>query len=68
MVVEHNEDDRLPGELLVDNHLAALIGDLIALVFARIPDTSSAEHKAVMVALLDIHRQLRERGGALRLQ
>jgi hypothetical protein len=69
MVVERDEtDELLPGERLVDDHLAALIGELITVVFERIPDTSSAEHRAVMTAVLDLHRQLRERGGARRLQ
>jgi hypothetical protein len=51
----------LPGERLVDDHLAAPIGELIAIVFDRLPDTSSAEHRGVMTALLDLHRQLRAR-------
>ena len=46
----------------------ALIGELIAIVFERFPDTSSAEHRAVMTAVLDLYRQLRERGGARWLQ
>jgi hypothetical protein len=67
-VIEHNEDELLPGELVGDHHLAALIGELFALVFERFPDTSSAEHRGLMTAVLDLHRQLRERGGARRLQ
>jgi hypothetical protein len=68
MVVERDEvDEPLPGELVGD-HLAALIGELIVIVFERLPDTSSAEHRGVMTAVLDLHRQLRERGGARRLQ
>ena len=68
-MIERDEvDEPLPGERLVDDHLTALIGELITIVFARIPDTSSAEHRGVMTAVLDLHRQLRERGGAQRLQ
>ena len=67
MIGRDEVDELLPGELVGD-HLATLIGELIALVFERLPDVSSAEHKAVMTAVLDIHRQLRERGGARRLQ
>jgi hypothetical protein len=68
MAIEHNEtDELLPGELLVDDALTVAINSLIAIVFERLPDTSSAEHKAVMVGLLDLHRQLRERGGTRRL-
>jgi hypothetical protein len=62
MVTERDvESDELPGERLVDDHLAALIAELIAIVFERIPDTSSAEHRGVMTAVLDLHRQLRAR-------
>jgi hypothetical protein len=68
MVIEHSEDEPLLGERLADDHLAALIGELIAIVFERYPDVSGAEHKSLMVGLLDLHRQLRERGGARRLQ
>jgi hypothetical protein len=69
LATERDEiDEPLPGERLVDDHLTALIGELIAVVFARFPDVSGAEHKAMMVALLDLHRQLRERGGVRRLQ
>jgi hypothetical protein len=62
----HEPDEALPGERLVDAHLAALIGELMQLVFQRYPDVSGAEHKSLMVGLLDLHRQLRERGGARR--
>jgi hypothetical protein len=69
MVVEPDEtDELLPGELLVDDALTVAINSLIAIVFERLPDPSSAEHKAVMVAVLNIHRQLRERGRVLRPQ
>jgi hypothetical protein len=43
MVVERDEvDGPLPGERLVDDHLAALIGELIAIVFDRLPDQKEA--------------------------
>jgi hypothetical protein len=68
-MIERDEvDESLPGERLVDDALTVAINSLIAIVFERLPDVSGAEHKAVMVALLDLHRQLRERGGARRLQ
>jgi hypothetical protein len=69
-VIERDEtDEPLPGELVgSDHHLASLISELIGLVFERLPDTSSAEHRGVMTAVLDLHRHLRERGGVRRLQ
>jgi hypothetical protein len=59
MVVECDTDEPLPGERLVDDALSTAINSLIAIVFERLPDASGAEHKAVMIALLDLHRQLR---------
>jgi hypothetical protein len=64
--IEHNEDELDREGTAGDDHLAALINELIALVFERIPDTSSAEHRGVMTALLDLHRQLRSRPSGTR--
>jgi hypothetical protein len=62
MVVERDEtDEPLPGERPVDDALSTAINSLIAITFERLPDTSSAEHRGVMTALLDLHRQLRAR-------
>jgi hypothetical protein len=66
MVLERGENELDREGAAGDDALTAAINSLVAIVCERIP-TSSAEHKAVMTAVIDIHRQLRERGGARRL-
>jgi hypothetical protein len=65
--VERDEDSLGYEGTAGDDALTAAINSLIAIVFERLPDVSSAEHKALMVALLDFHRQLRSRPSGARL-
>ena len=59
MVVERDEiDELLPGELVGDA-LTALLGELIAITFETFPDTSSAEHRAAMIAVLESHARIK---------
>jgi hypothetical protein len=68
MVVERDEvDEPLPGEQAGDAALAAVIGEMIALVFERFPDPAGAEHREAMTMLLDLHRRLRARERVRRL-
>jgi hypothetical protein len=43
MIERDQENDLLPGEQLVGDHLTAVIGELIAITFEMFP-SGSAEH------------------------
>jgi hypothetical protein len=56
MVTEREETDVVPGDEAGDLRLA--VGQLVACVFQAFPDTESSEHRAAMIAMLELHQRL----------
>jgi hypothetical protein len=57
MAIEQREEsDVMPGDEAGDLRLA--VGQLVATVFQAFPDTESSEHRAAMMAMLELHQRL----------